>query len=244
MRPDPYKKKASRRYQAAHPGGSGGKRGEDPGPDATDAAAQPSSAGRRRAPHAAQGATTTTDRRYAPRPIQSNAERHAAAAASLEDSAAPDEQDAVREFLRHLEDGAQAAAAEHSAAYFRLRAEAEAESSVLGARGDGAWSQLTEVGWDRLLDAAGTLPLHELLGVDSSTPLPPEASAQPPPPEASAQPRPAAQVPVRKLDAADLAPGIAAPRVAKPAPKPPAAPGPAKPTQSVDDMEAFLDNLL
>ncbi|KAJ2775939.1 hypothetical protein IWQ57_000096 [Coemansia nantahalensis] len=244
MKPDPYKQKASRRYQAAH----GGAPKSSPLPEAPPAlptAPAPPALPTAPAPPAAPAADS---RKYARRRIQDNSWRFDGGTSAPQDAAAAAEQEVreeeenIQEFLRYLKDEAQSTAAEHSAAYFQLRT--EAASTGLGAPNEDTWGRLVEVDWSSLLDMASAMPLHELLGLDSDSdtappPRVPSDTQPPPPPPPKDNRQPSASAVARTLDAAELAPGVGTRgRAAVPVqPRP-------QPAPSVDAMEAFLDNLL
>ncbi|KAJ2717158.1 hypothetical protein H4R19_000102 [Coemansia spiralis] len=233
MKPDPYKQKASRKYQAAH----------GIAPTASQRPAAPAAPA---APVAAPAVPAAADsKRYARRRIQDNSWRfHDGAPDAVgtvpEEGEEREEEANIQEFLRYLKDESQSTAAEHSAAYFQLRT--EATSAGLDAPNEDTWGRLVEVDWSGLLDMATAMPLHELLGLDRDcdmAPPPPSAPSDPAPPLPRDTPQPRAPPAARTLDVAELAPGIEArSQAAVPArPKQP-------PAQSVDAMEAFLDDLL
>ncbi|KAJ1731978.1 hypothetical protein LPJ61_002267 [Coemansia biformis] len=261
MRPDPYKQKVSRRYQAARGiAPKGGARPDDK--QETKPAPTP-------APAAEPARTTASNKSYARRRIQDNSWRFQVDADSPDGAAsgppdgvdaAQEEEESIREFLRYLKDEAQSTATEHSAAYFQLRA--EAESAVLDAPYEDTWGRLVEVDWNSLLDVAAAMPLHELLGIDGDTAPPAEPTCSPQPQSAMdgrllarqehVKPQQSTRAAGRRLDPAELAPGIgardigAAPSRQKQQPQAVAPPAgrPTTPTRAVDEMEAFLDQLL
>ncbi|KAJ2304661.1 hypothetical protein IWW55_002325 [Coemansia sp. RSA 2706] len=288
MRPDPYKQKASRRYQAAHRDAAA----KPPTPNSTVKDAPPPPE------HKAGG-------KFSRRKIQDNAWRYEEMSLESTEGAHLDsleaaearEEEYVQEFLNHLDEKTQNIGTEQSAAYFQLRA--EAASADLSAYNENVWKDLTKVDWEELVDTASSTPLHKLFGVDENTPLPDgvastlvdkndallqnkpaQQNIQAPPLQSKSQP--GTHIASTMLSAAELAPGISAanatstPAAAKPVvvkptapptaaaesntvPKPPIvsvaptatatasapiAQKPSKPAQSVDELEAFLDEIL
>ncbi|KAI9480057.1 hypothetical protein LPJ55_003336 [Coemansia sp. RSA 990] len=276
MRPDPYKQKASRRYQAAHKSAQ-----------KKNAAEQPPSTAEKAEPKASQH-----QGKYSHRKIQDNSWRYELSESddapldSLE-AAEAREDEYVREFLAHLEEKSQRASSNQSAAYFQLRD--EAAFADLDTYNEKVWNSLLDVDWDGLVDVAASTPLRKLIGASDNAVVPEgilntlaNATRTSLPP--CSQQKPARQtnppgISSFKLNAADLAPGISSnkpaarqdapllagakpevpkqqPPVTKPsvsaqhlsattAPVPSsAAPKPQKSTQSVDELEAFLDEIL
>ncbi|KAJ2454138.1 hypothetical protein EV183_001740 [Coemansia sp. RSA 2336] len=272
MRPDPYKQKASRRYQATHK--SAQKKNTEPPP--TEEKAEPK-------PSQHQG-------KYSRRKIQDNSWRYElsededAPLDSLE-AAEAREDEYVREFLAHLE--AKSLASNQSAAYFQLRS--EAAFADLDTYNEEVWNSLLDVDWDGLVDVAASTPLRKLIDAGDNAVVPEGISNTLASTTRASLPSGAQQMPARqtsspetssfKLSAADLAPGISSnkpssrqataplagakpeapkqqPSVTKPSvpnQRLPAttAPGsssaalkPQKSTQSVDELEAFLDEIL
>ncbi|KAJ2829979.1 hypothetical protein IWW50_000545 [Coemansia erecta] len=278
MRPDPYKQKASRRYQATHK--SVQKADAAPNSKNNDGDKEP------------QPAPVHRGGKYSRRQLQDNAWRYednapeTASESPLDtvEAAEAREEDNVREFLSYLEEKSQNFASDQSAVYFQLRA--EADSAELDSYNDDTWKKLVEINWDGLVDAAASMPLRRLLDVDNDVFLP-ETVADTIAEQKKREPaRSKAQTNSRasalKLSAADLAPGVgsSSPSISlaptRPTPQPPAPPAPtampnvvAKPTpmakpvlsaapaptahkiqppakssQSVDELEAFLDEIL
>ncbi|KAJ2312538.1 hypothetical protein IWW54_002033 [Coemansia sp. RSA 2705] len=161
MRPDPYKQKASRRYQAAHRDAAA----KPPTPNSTVKDAPPPPE------HKAGG-------KFSRRKIQDNAWRYEEMSLESTEGAHLDsleaaearEEEYVQEFLNHLDEKTQNIGTEQSAAYFQLRA--EAASADLSAYNENVWKDLTKVDWEELVDTASSTPLHKLFGVDENTPLP------------------------------------------------------------------------
>ncbi|KAJ2799247.1 hypothetical protein H4R20_004516 [Coemansia guatemalensis] len=255
MRPDPYKQKASRRHQAAH-----------------RATQSPQSANQdSKNTGGARAASTASPARerskYARRRIQDNSWRFdedaantAGAPADSGDAAEADDDEAVRDFLGYLKEESQNNSVDQSAAYFRLRS--ETESADLSAYNEDTWSKLVEINWDGLLRVAATMPLHQLLCVDDDTPIPegmesmlPEESEREMQKnrQLQAESRTAAHVADQLPSALELAPGIGRNKdthTTKPGPATTAKRSdrvpalPAKTDPSVDDLEAFLDEIL
>ncbi|KAJ2160153.1 hypothetical protein GGF46_002466 [Coemansia sp. RSA 552] len=242
MRPDPYKQKASRRYQAAHRSANKG-----------DAAASGEATGAaERPPH--RGGS------FARRKVHDNSWRFedgedgapSSTADALPDraeAAAAREEESIREFLGYLQDEADNIATDRSAAYFQLRA--EADYAGIDAYSEETWKKLARIDLDGLLAMADETPVHELLGLDSDTALPDDSA-----PAATDSLRaeqvarcemPRLHAPTSSLytkaKAAEPVPKAAASSDAARKPQP-AAPAAQKTAQSVDDLEAFLDELL
>ncbi|KAJ2497162.1 hypothetical protein GGH96_005309 [Coemansia sp. RSA 1972] len=284
MRPDPYKQKASRRYQATHKSAQA----KDSAPDIKEEIAVKE----------VLPAPTHKGGKYSRRQIHDNTWRYEdnvpestsnVPLDSIEAAEAREEEN-VRDLLSYLEEKSQSFANDQSAVYFQLRA--EADSVELDSYNDNTWKQLVEINWDGLLDAAASMPLRKLLDVDEDTALPDgvadtvaqsEDSVVPTVLPTKSQPaytkvQQSVRANIPKPSAADLAPGIGAsspnstfistksvsqasvsaikPSAAPKAPtfnfKPNAVPKPvaqkprppAKPVQSVDELEAFLDEIL
>ncbi|KAJ2737923.1 hypothetical protein H4R23_001505 [Coemansia sp. Cherry 401B] len=216
MRPDPYKQKASRRYQAAHRDAAA----KPPTPNSTVKDAPPPPE------HKAGG-------KFSRRKIQDNAWRYEEMSLESTEGAHLDsleaaearEEEYVQEFLNHLDEKTQNIGTEQSAAYFQLRA--EAASADLSAYNENVWKDLTKVDWEELVDTASSTPLHKLFGVDENTPLPDgvastlvdkndallqnkpaQQNIQAPPLQSKSQP--GTHIASTMLSAAELAPGISA----------------------------------
>ncbi|KAJ2076776.1 hypothetical protein H4R24_005516 [Coemansia sp. RSA 988] len=251
MRPDPYQQKASRKYQAAH------RATQNP-----QNATRDSKSSEARGPSAAGPARGRS--KYSRRRVQDNSWRFDEEIASAVDTptgsgavAETDDDADVRDFLDYLKEESQNISADQSAAYFRLRS--EEESADLSTYNEDTWSSLVEINWDGLLGVAAAMPLHQLLGVKEDTLLPegvasmlseePEREAQ----QTHVEPRITTHVADHLPSALELAPGIS-PSKDAPATKPSPAtvatrtdrvtPSPTKPDPSVDDLEAFLDEIL
>ncbi|KAJ2480189.1 hypothetical protein IWW56_002611 [Coemansia sp. RSA 2131] len=286
MRPDPYKQKASRRYQATHKSAQA----KDSAPDTKEKTAV------KEAPPAP--APAHKGGKYSRRQIHDNTWRYDdnvpestsdVPLNSIEAAEAREEEN-VRDFLSYLEEKSQSFANDQSAVYFQLRA--EADSVELDSYNDDTWKQLVEINWDGLLDTAASMPLRKLLDVDEDIALPDGVADTVEQSEDSVVPtvlptmsqavytkvQQSVRANTPKPSAADLAPGIGAsssnttfisansapqasvstikPSTAPKAPtfksKPNAVPElvtqkhrpPAKPVQSVDELEAFLDEIL
>ncbi|KAJ2355956.1 hypothetical protein GGF43_002374 [Coemansia sp. RSA 2618] len=164
MRPDPYKQKASRRYQATHK--SVQKADAAPNSKNNDGDKEP------------QPAPVHRGGKYSRRQLQDNAWRYednapeTASESPLDtvEAAEAREEDNVREFLSYLEEKSQNFASDQSAVYFQLRA--EADSAELDSYNDDTWKKLVEINWDGLVDAAASMPLRRLLDVDDDVFLP------------------------------------------------------------------------
>ncbi|KAJ2613259.1 hypothetical protein H4S08_002302 [Coemansia sp. RSA 1365] len=258
MRPDPYKQKASLKHQAAH------RPAQSPQNATQDSKTS--------------GASTTSTvgpprerSKYARRKIQDNSWRFNDDLANTSGmptesggAAETDDDDNIRDFLGYLKEESQNISADQSAAYFRLRSEAESDN--LSSYNEDTWSKLVEINWDGLLRVAA-MPLHELLDVKDDTPLPEEMlSMLPEEPERKEQQgrqihlesQTAGHVGGHIPSALELAPGISPNKGTPTAKNDPAAAAatttgthadgvpalPAKSNSSVDDLEAFLDQIL
>ncbi|KAJ1966348.1 hypothetical protein GGI12_000128 [Dipsacomyces acuminosporus] len=189
MRPDPYKQKASRRYQAAHRTSAPAKKpGEEKG--AKDSSSTSSNDGKP-ADESGESEKASTrqnwnkvhrpadnGRQFARRRLEDNSWRYEdldatddAAAADLdaENIEAQEEED-VREFLDYLKAKSESLSTDQSAVYFQLRS--ESESSGLLAHGSKTWDRLVELPLDSLLSDMALLPIHELLDIDPATEIP------------------------------------------------------------------------
>ncbi|KAJ2545020.1 hypothetical protein GGF49_000779 [Coemansia sp. RSA 1853] len=166
MRPDPYKQKASRRYQATHKSAQA----KDSAPDTKEKTAV------KEAPPAP--APAHKGGKYSRRQIHDNTWRYddnvpeSASDVPLNsiEAAEAREEENVRDFLSYLEEKSQSFANDQSAVYFQLRA--EADSVELDSYNDDTWKQLVEINWDGLLEAAASMPLRKLLDVDEDIALP------------------------------------------------------------------------
>ncbi|KAJ2865147.1 hypothetical protein GGH94_002411 [Coemansia aciculifera] len=218
MRPDPHKQKASRRYQAKHK-------------TATLVSTQDAGQG-----ISAESASRTEHNTYSEDLLDTN-----------ENAEAREEED-VNEFLKYLKDESQHVSTEQSAVYFQLRT--ETESAELGTHNEGVWKKLLDVDWDSSLKNVTTsTTLQELLDTDHEFAPDNElregedVTLEDKPAIQSAQVRSI----TRQLNVVELAPNAKSPAPKQPAVVPPVAANKqsnAKDTQPVDDLEAFLDDLL
>ncbi|PIA17606.1 hypothetical protein COEREDRAFT_91685 [Coemansia reversa NRRL 1564] len=255
MRPDPYKQKASRRHQAAHRPTQSPQNATQDGKASTTSTISTVGPPRERS-------------KYARRKIQDNSWRFNDDPANTSGiptesggAAEADDDENVRDFLDYLKEESQNIYADQSAAYFRLRS--EAESANLSSYNEDTWSKLVEINWDGLLRVAAAMPLHELLGVKDDTPLPEEMTSMlSEEPERKVhqsrqinlEPQIAGHVAGHIPNALELAPGISPNKGTPTARTGPAAASvthadgvsalPAKSNPSVDDLEAFLDQIL
>lgn len=226
MRPDPYKQKASRKYQASH----------------KEAA---STAKERRQQRAKRNEEQMSK---PPQAVVNEESVNEDEFMDTREAAELREEENINEFLQYLKDESQNLSANvgHHAegAYFKLRA--EAESTELGEYGKDIWGKLLEVNWDNsLADVISSMPLSELLGVDKSIELPEGCDSLAKLETKSAQSSVSSKaLPVRKQMAtnAELAPNSST----KPAPvakvQQPSAFNKSKPAG--DNLEAFLDDIL
>ncbi|KAJ2489381.1 hypothetical protein IWW37_004059 [Coemansia sp. RSA 2050] len=155
-----------------------------------------------------------------------------------ENAEAREEED-INEFLKYLKDESQRVSTEQSAVYFQLRA--EAESAELGTHNEGVWRKLLDVNWDGSLEnAASNTTLQQLLDTDYEfAPVDVVREGRDVAQKAGATIQTARVRNItRQLNAVDLAPNAKSPPALK---QPPVM---AKSAQPVDDLEAFLDDLL
>ncbi|KAJ2349997.1 hypothetical protein GGH92_002393 [Coemansia sp. RSA 2673] len=164
-----------------------------------------------------------------------------------ENAEAREEED-INEFLKYLKDESQRVSTEQSAVYFQLRA--EAESAELGLHNEGMWKRLLDVDWDSTLKSVTTgSTLQELLDTDHE--FEPDAEVregEDPTLEGTSTIQPAQVRGItRQLNVVELAPNAKLPALNQAGTAPPLAAkkqSNAKGAQPIDDLEAFLDDLL
>ncbi|KAJ2033035.1 hypothetical protein H4S03_005923 [Coemansia sp. S3946] len=164
-----------------------------------------------------------------------------------ENAEAREEED-INEFLKYLKDESQRVSTEQSAVYFQLRA--EAESAELGLHNEGMWKRLLDVDWDSTLKSVTTgSTLQELLDTDHEFEPDVEVrEGEDPTLEGTSTIQPAQVRGItRQLNVVELAPNAKLPALNRAGTAPPLAAkkqSNAKGAQPIDDLEAFLDDLL